>query len=129
MKLFSNSQMEQALSSVNLLINEYPNDSLLFNIRGACYSESGHIDLAITSFERAITLKTDYALGFFGLIMQLGPIANWGLNIDKKTIEGLNPSLSFCFSTIAFTGPIKKKKRIARLYIAELQGSCWKKSI
>ena len=32
-------------------------------------------------------IKTDYALGFFGLIMQLGPIANWGLNIDKKTIE------------------------------------------
>ena len=32
------------------------------------------------------TLKTDYALGFFGLIMQLGPIANWGLNINKKTI-------------------------------------------
>ena len=31
-------------------------------------------------------LKTDYVLGFFGLIMQLGPIANWGLNIDKKTI-------------------------------------------
>ena len=33
------------------------------------------------------TIKTDYVLGFFGLIMQLGPIANWGLNIDKKTIE------------------------------------------
>ena len=32
-------------------------------------------------------LKTDYVLGFFGLIMQLGPIAKWGLNIDKKTIE------------------------------------------
>ena len=31
-------------------------------------------------------LKTDYILGFFGLIMQLGPIAKWGLNIDKKTI-------------------------------------------
>ncbi len=37
--------------------------------------------------EEVKTLKTDYALGFFGLIMQLGPIANWGLNIDKKTIE------------------------------------------
>ena len=33
------------------------------------------------------TLKTDFVLGFFGLIMQLGPIANWGLNIDKKTIK------------------------------------------
>ncbi len=32
-------------------------------------------------------LKTDYVLGFFGLIMQLGPIANWGLNLYKKTIE------------------------------------------
>ena len=32
-------------------------------------------------------IKTDYVLGFFGLIMQLGPIANWGLNINKKTIE------------------------------------------
>ena len=32
-------------------------------------------------------LKTDYVLGFFGLIMHLGPIANWGLNIDKKKIE------------------------------------------
>ena len=32
-------------------------------------------------------IKTDYVLGFFGLLMQLGPIANWGLNIDKKTIS------------------------------------------
>ncbi len=32
-------------------------------------------------------LKTDYVLGFFGLIMQLGPIAKWGLNLNKKTIN------------------------------------------
>jgi len=31
-------------------------------------------------------VKTDYVLGFFGLIMQLGPITEWGLNLDKKTI-------------------------------------------
>ena len=31
-------------------------------------------------------LKVDYVLGFFGLIMQLGPILNWGLNLDKKHI-------------------------------------------
>tara|TARA_Y100001949_G_scaffold56963_1_gene47862 strand:- start:283 stop:1302 length:1020 start_codon:yes stop_codon:yes gene_type:complete len=33
------------------------------------------------------SLTTDFVLGFFGLIMQLGPIANWGLNLNKKTIE------------------------------------------
>ena len=32
------------------------------------------------------TLKADYVLGFFGLIMQLGPITEWGLNLNKKTI-------------------------------------------
>ena len=45
---------------------------------------------------KAITIKddegkikkidTDYILGFFGLIMKLGPIAEWGLNLDKKHI-------------------------------------------
>ena len=37
--------------------------------------------------EKIKNIKTDYVLGFFGLIMQLGPIAKWGLNINKKTIE------------------------------------------
>ena len=32
------------------------------------------------------TINTDYVLGFFGLIMQLGPILDWGLNFDKKTV-------------------------------------------
>ena len=37
--------------------------------------------------ERVKKFKTDYVLGFFGLIMQLGPILDWGLNINKKTVE------------------------------------------
>ena len=32
-------------------------------------------------------IETDYILSFFGLIMKLGPIAEWGLNMDKKTIQ------------------------------------------
>ena len=31
-------------------------------------------------------IQTNYVLGFFGLIMQLGPIVNWGLNLDNKHI-------------------------------------------
>ena len=31
-------------------------------------------------------ISVDYVLGFFGLIMKLGPIVDWGLNLDKKTI-------------------------------------------
>ncbi len=39
---------------------------------------------------RTEKIKTDIILGFFGLIMKLGPIAEWGLNMDRKTIE-VNP--------------------------------------
>jgi len=35
---------------------------------------------------KTVKIETDYILGFFGLIMKLGPIAEWGLNMDKKTI-------------------------------------------
>jgi thioredoxin reductase (NADPH) len=31
-------------------------------------------------------ITTDFVLGFFGLIMKLGPIAEWGLNLEKKSI-------------------------------------------
>ena len=40
--------------------------------------------------EKTEKIPTDVILGFFGLIMKLGPIAQWGLNMDKKTIE-VNP--------------------------------------
>jgi len=36
--------------------------------------------------EKTIKIDTDYILSFFGLIMQLGPIAEWGLNMNRKTI-------------------------------------------
>ncbi len=32
-------------------------------------------------------INTEIVLSFFGLIMKLGPIAEWGLNMNKKTIE------------------------------------------
>ncbi len=34
-----------------------------------------------------ITLETDYWLPLFGLTPSLGPIANWGLNVSKNSIE------------------------------------------
>jgi thioredoxin reductase (NADPH) len=36
-------------------------------------------------------LEADILLPFFGLSMELGPIANWGLNLDKSTIS-VDPS-------------------------------------
>ncbi|MDA7552255.1 NAD(P)/FAD-dependent oxidoreductase [Candidatus Pelagibacter sp.] len=56
----------------------------LKNVKGSEILES--IDIEHED-KKIKNLKTDFVLGFFGLIMQLGPIANWGLNLNKKTIE------------------------------------------
>ena len=47
------------------------------------------IDTITIKFDSGKTeqIKTDVVLSFFGLIMKLGPIAEWGLNMNKKTIE------------------------------------------
>ena len=37
-ELFSNGKISEALDSIELLIKDHPNESLLFNIRGACYA-------------------------------------------------------------------------------------------
>ena len=63
------------------------------SIKTPCQLESIEGDKDIASitikFEDGKTekIKTDTILSFFGLIMKLGPIAEWGLNMDKKTIE------------------------------------------
>ena len=36
--------------------------------------------------DKSENIETDIILGFFGLIMKLGPIAEWGLNIDNKSV-------------------------------------------
>ncbi len=40
--------------------------------------------------DKTENIKSDIILSFFGLIMKLGPIVEWGLNMSKKTID-VNP--------------------------------------
>ena len=58
--------------------------------------------------------KTDYVLGFFGLIMQLGPILDWGLNINKKTVEvnteNFETNVDGIFSRITLTISTKPRQ-------------------
>jgi thioredoxin reductase (NADPH) len=40
-----------------------------------------------TKTNEAILIETDHLIPLFGLSPKLGPIENWGLNIDKNAIE------------------------------------------
>ena len=76
------------LSEIKKLENEGK-----ISIKTPCQLESiegdKNIESILIKFDDGKTekIKTDVILSFFGLIMKLGPIAEWGLNMNKKTIE------------------------------------------
>ena len=65
--LYSNGQIKEALYSVKALINDYPNEPLLFNIIGICYKASNQFSSAVQSFEKALAIKPDDIKANFNL--------------------------------------------------------------
>jgi len=76
------------LSEIKKLENEGK-----ISIKTPCQLESlegvKNLESILIKFDDGKTekIKTDTILSFFGLVMKLGPIAEWGLNMSKKTIE------------------------------------------
>ena len=78
--LFSNGDLEKCLETIAILIKDYPKESLLFNIQGACYAALGQSDNSVKSYKTAITLKPDYAKAHYnlgGILHEIG-------NLDKS---------------------------------------------
>ena len=65
--LYSNGQIQEALDAVETLTKDYPNESLLYNISGACYKQIGQLEEAFKSFQKAVALKPDYAEAQYNL--------------------------------------------------------------
>ena len=51
-------------------------------------------------------IETDFLLPFFGLKMELGPIANWGINLDKNLIKVDTEKFETSIPTIFAIGDI-----------------------
>ena len=47
--------------------------------------DNDRIKVITKNNEEYKSFEVDFLLPFFGLKMELGPIANWGLNLEKKT--------------------------------------------
>ena len=59
--LYSVGKFNDAIDSINVLSQKYPNVPILFNILGACYKGQGELKLAIEMFKKCVLLKPDYA--------------------------------------------------------------------
>jgi tetratricopeptide (TPR) repeat protein len=60
LNLISKNKFDQALKKIKILIQIYPKKPLLFNIAGVCYLGMFDNNLAINSFKKALSLKSDY---------------------------------------------------------------------
>ena len=59
---------------------------LMGQIQNIECSDNGKIKIVTKDNEEVTNFEVDYLLPFFGLKMELGPIANWGLNLDQNLI-------------------------------------------
>jgi thioredoxin reductase (NADPH) len=72
-------------------------------------------------------LEADYLLPFFGLAMELGPIANWGLNLHKNHIEVEPSTMQSSIPGIYAIGDIANYKNKLKLILtgfAESASAC-----
>ena len=58
---YSSGYIQESLESIEILIKEHPKESLPHNISGVCYRETGQLEMAVQSFERAVAIKPDFA--------------------------------------------------------------------
>ena len=87
--LFSKGEISQALDAVQGLLKDYPNEPVLFNIKGACYADLGQLDVAVTNYKEAITIKPDYAKAHFNLAGSLHDLGQLETAVQsyQKAIE------------------------------------------
>ena len=77
LNLFKSNQIQQALDFIETLSKDYPDNSLLLNIRGACYAALGQLDIAVQYYEKALSIKPDYAKAHYNLgiaLQELGKL-------------------------------------------------------
>jgi len=67
LELYTNGQIQEALNAIDVLSENYPDEPLLFNIRGACYAGLGQKDAAVESYKKAVFLKPDFAKAYYNL--------------------------------------------------------------
>ena len=72
-------------------------------------------------------IQADYLLPFYGLAMELGPIVNWGLGINKNHIETDQSTMQTSVKNIYAIGDIATYKNKLKLILngfAEAATAC-----
>jgi tetratricopeptide (TPR) repeat protein len=59
--LYSQGQLQQALKQAGILVQQFPQSAILFNIQGAVLKGLGQIDASVEAYNKALTIEPNYA--------------------------------------------------------------------
>ena len=88
----TNGNITEALKIVEPLIEKYPNESILFNIRGVCNKAKNEQKDAVNDFNQAVLIKPDYAEAFYNLgvtLREMGDFQN-AINAYQEALKHNN---------------------------------------
>ena len=67
LNLFNQDQIQTTIMEASQLLLDFPNSSILYNIIGAANRGLGNLDEAMKAYEKAISIKPDYAEAFYNM--------------------------------------------------------------
>jgi len=59
--LYSQGELQQALKQAGILVQQFPQSAILFNIQGAVLKGLGQLDASVEAYNTALAIKPDYA--------------------------------------------------------------------
>ena len=59
---FSQNNIQEALETLNMLVEKNPTDALLFNMLGGCLVSIGQTEMAIANYQKALEFEPEYAI-------------------------------------------------------------------
>jgi len=99
--LYLDNKFQDAIDKIKSLNEKHPNESLLFNLIGACYKELGELEGAAKMFEVAVSINPKYAEAYFnlGVIHQALNCLEDAVNSYMKAIE-INPNYPEAYNNL-----------------------------
>ena len=120
--LYSSGQFKMALTKVKGLVIEYPNEAILFNLSGACYSALSDFENAAKSYREALSINQNYVEVHNSLGVCLQNIGNLeGAVSSYMNAIALSPNFAEAHNNLGNT--YKELKQL------ESAIDCYKKSI
>ena len=102
--LYSQGQLQQALTQADAILQQFPQSASLFNIQGAIFTGLGQLDASVVAYKKAIAIKPDYAEAYnnMGVTLQEQGKLEEGIEVYNKALA-IKPDYADAYNNMGVT--------------------------